>query len=65
MTEIEFLQCFRRNLDGSWSVIRPINIGGVAMGPGVSFTRGVSMGGMEVAAVLDQLALKYPFSLLT
>jgi hypothetical protein len=65
MNEVEFLQSFRRDGDGSWSAIKPINIGGVGMGPGVSFTRGVSMGGIEVAAALDQLAAKYPWAIQT
>lgn len=65
MTEVEFLQCFRRNFDGTWAAVKPVNIGGVGMGPGVSFSRGVSMGGMEVAAVLDQLAAKYPWAIQT
>lgn len=60
MDEMEFLGHFARNGDGSWRATKSITIGGVGMGPGVSFSRGVSMDGMEVAEVLDQLAAKYP-----
>jgi hypothetical protein len=65
MTEIEVLQSFRRNGPGSWSCIKPITIGAVSMGPGVSFTRGVSMSGVNMAEQLDQLAAKYPGSVVT
>jgi hypothetical protein len=65
MTEIEVLQCFRRNGPGSWTAIKPFQIGGVSMSPGVSFTRGVVMNGVDMAAQLDQLAAKYPASVAT
>jgi hypothetical protein len=65
MTEVEFLQSFARNLDGSWRAIKPVQIGGVGMGPGVAFGHGVSMGGVNVAATLDQLAAKYPWAVQT
>lgn len=65
MTEIELLQCFRRNGNGTWSALKSITVGGVTMGPGVSFSRGVSFSGVDVAHLLDQLAIKYPWAVQT
>jgi hypothetical protein len=45
---------FVRNPDGSWSPMRPVTLNGVTMGPGVKFTPGVSFGGINLAAVLNQ-----------
>ena len=44
---------FHRLANGSWTPRRPVAVGGVALTPGVSFSRGVSFGGVDVAAVLD------------
>ena len=62
MTDIEVLQCFRRNADGTWTATKPFSIGGVSMGPGVSFSRGVAFSGVDLASMLDQLAARYPFA---
>jgi hypothetical protein len=45
---------FARNPDGSWSPVKPVNVNGVIMGPGVRFTPGVQFGGIDLAAVLNQ-----------
>jgi hypothetical protein len=44
---------FARNPNGSWSPTHPININGVSMGTGVSFTAGTSFGGLDIAAWLN------------
>jgi hypothetical protein len=62
MTEIEVLQSFRRNANGSWTALKPFSIGGVSAGPGISFSRGVAFSGLDLAALLDQLAAKYPWA---
>ena len=64
MTELEVLQSFRRNADGTWTAVRGFTVGGVSMGPGVSFSRGVSFSGVDMASELDALAAKYPFSVI-
>jgi hypothetical protein len=45
---------FQRNADGSWSPTYPIGLNGVSFGPGVSFNPGVSLGGVDLAAALNQ-----------
>lgn len=60
MTEEELLAAFRRNPNGSWSPIRPIQLGSITMGPGLSFNRGAFFSGVELAAVLDAAAARYP-----
>ena len=62
MTELEVLQCFRRNANGSWTAIKPFSIGGVSMGPGVSFIPGVSFSHVDLASTLTALATKYPWA---
>lgn len=58
---VPFGQIFISNPDGSVSPRMPVQVGGVTMGPGVTFTRGVSFGGMDVASLqgkwleIDQL----------
>ena len=44
---------FRRQPDGSWSPRRPVTIGGMTLTPAMSFSRGVSFGGVDVGAALD------------
>ncbi len=44
---------FRKNQDGSWSPVVPIQIGGVSMGPGVSFNSGVLFEGVDLASQLE------------
>jgi hypothetical protein len=61
MTEIEILQCFRRNANGSWTGVKECQIGGMTMGLGNVFGRnGIVVNGVDVAAFLDRLAAKYP-----
>lgn len=45
---INFNAIFRVHDDGSIEPLRPVRIGGVQMGPGVRFGRGVSFGGIEL-----------------
>lgn len=45
---------FQRNPNGSWSPRVGVTINGISMGPGVAFNRGVAIGGIDVAALLDQ-----------
>jgi hypothetical protein len=45
---------FKRNPNGSWSPLVGITLNGVTMGPGVSFTPGVSFGGVDLASILNQ-----------
>jgi hypothetical protein len=48
--KMRFDQVFKRNTDGSYSPIRPIQINGEAVNTGVFITPGVSYGGVDVAA---------------
>jgi hypothetical protein len=45
---------FTHNSDGSWTPNVPVSVGGVTMGSGVAFNRGVKFGGMDLAAELDE-----------
>ena len=45
---------FQRNPNGSWSALTPITLNGVSFGPGVSFTAGVSFGGIDLGAILNR-----------
>lgn len=45
---INFNAIFRTHNDGSIEPIHPVRIGGVQMGPGVRFGRGVSFGGIDL-----------------
>jgi hypothetical protein len=46
----KFDQIFKTNDNGSISPIYVVQVGGVTMSPGVSFTPGVSMGGVDIAS---------------
>jgi hypothetical protein len=46
---INFYQIFRVNTDGSIEPLRVVRIGGVQMGPGVRFGRGVLFGGIDLS----------------
>lgn len=46
---VPFSQVFSRNADGSCTPRGAVQIGGVTMGPGVSFTAGVSFSGVDIA----------------
>jgi hypothetical protein len=60
MTEVEILKHFRRMPNGVWTTIKPVTIFGLAMVPAVSVRIGGSLGGMDIAAALNQFAVKYP-----
>ena len=44
---------FRRQPDGTWTPRRPVVVGGMTVTPVMSFSRGVSFGGVDPAAVLE------------
>ena len=48
MERINFHTIFRLNDDGSIEPLRIVRIGGVQMGPGVKFGRGVIFGGVNL-----------------
>jgi hypothetical protein len=48
---VSFDQVFQTNPNGSVSPKMTVVIGGVTMTPGVSFTTGVSFGGLDVASL--------------
>lgn len=60
MTDQELLAAFRRNPNGSWSPLAPVTIGGASLRPGAAFTEGVAFGGINVAAMLNAAAARYP-----
>jgi len=50
---------FRRNANGSWTSVKGVTIsnnsgGTIQIGPGMTFTRGVSFMGIDLATWLDQ-----------
>jgi len=50
---------FKKNLDGSYSVIKPVviqdtNGSSISMNPGMSFSRGVQFMGIDIAKILDE-----------
>ncbi|GJD35038.1 hypothetical protein [Methylobacterium aerolatum] len=49
---------FTHNPDGSWSVKQPLELfsdtGRVRISPGPPFKRGMSLGGLDIAKMLDQ-----------
>lgn len=49
---------FTHNPDGSWSVNQPLELfsdgGRVRISPGPPFKRGMSFGGLDIAAMLDR-----------
>jgi hypothetical protein len=63
MTELEVLRSFERQPNGMWACARSVKITGPAgemsIGPGMSFSRGASFMGVNLAEILDNLALKY------
>jgi len=46
---VRFDEIFQSNPNGTHTPKVPIQIGGVRMGPGVSFTPGVSFSGIDIA----------------
>jgi hypothetical protein len=51
---MKFSDVFFEREDGSISPILPITINGISMGVGVSFGRGVSMGGVNIFELIDK-----------
>jgi len=45
---------FTHNANGTWTPNVRVTLGGVSMGPGVTFSRGIQFGGVDLAAELDQ-----------
>jgi len=56
MTDAELLSHFQKQPNGMWACIKPIQIGPVTMGPGVSVSPGVSIGGLDLASQLEAAA---------
>lgn len=52
--KLSFYSIFRVHSDGSIEPIRPVRIGGVQMGPGVRFGRGVSFGGIDLFSYIGR-----------
>lgn len=50
-TKVPFYEVFQVDANGSVSPRIPVEINGVTMTPGVSFTEGVSFGGFDIAAM--------------
>jgi len=46
---VQFSEVFQANPDGSCSPKCRVRIGGVSMGPGIAFGRGVSFAGVDIA----------------
>jgi len=42
-------QVFKRNTDGSFSALQPVQINGETVGSGLAFTRGTTFGGVDIA----------------
>ena len=45
---INFYSLFKSNADGSFEPIQSVRIGGVQIGPGVKFGRGVNFAGIDL-----------------
>lgn len=52
--KFNFYQIFRINPDGSIEPIRVVRIGGVQMGPGVRFGRGVLFGNIDLTQYIGR-----------
>jgi hypothetical protein len=50
---VTYDQVFKRNSDGSFSAIRPVQINGENIGSDVPFTRGKTFGGVDVAGYAE------------
>lgn len=48
---VPFNQVFQTNANGSISPRTTVHVNGVTMTPGVTFNRGVSFGGLDIAAI--------------
>lgn len=51
---VNFYQIFKVNIDGSIEPLRPVRIGGVQMGPGVKFGKGVSFSGIDLSQFIGR-----------
>jgi hypothetical protein len=45
---------FDRNPDGSWSPVREVTVNGVTLGTGAPINQGMSFGGIDLAATLNE-----------
>jgi hypothetical protein len=50
---VTYDQVFKRNFDGSFSAIRPVQINGEHLGSDIPFTRGKTFGGVDLAGYAD------------
>ncbi|MDB5142725.1 MAG: hypothetical protein JWQ66_1438 [Mucilaginibacter sp.] len=50
---VSFDKVFKRNSDGSFSPLQPVQINGDIMGSDVPFTRGTTFGGVDVASYAE------------
>ena len=57
---VTFSTVFKKNSDGSYSPKKIVEIGGVKMGPGVTFNKGVSFSGFDLAKLAgSDLEIEY------
>jgi len=58
MNNIDLCTSFKKNQDGSWTSIKAVEIqgpsGSIKIGPGMTFNRGVSFMGLDLAKLLDE-----------
>lgn len=54
MARVTFDSVFNKLPDGRLEPKQPIRVGGVTLGPGVQFGRGVSFGGIDFTQFLDR-----------
>ena len=47
--KLKFSEVFGKKSDGSITPIRTIRIGGVSLGPGIFFSKGVSFAGVDIS----------------
>lgn len=63
MDNLEILQAFERQPNGSWTCIAPVTIatasGTVHAEPGMSFAYGSTLGDLDVAEYLEQLGASF------
>ena len=52
--KVNFYQIFKVNSDGSIEPLRSVRIGGVQMGPGVKFGKGVSFSGIDLTQFIGR-----------
>lgn len=51
---------FRHNPDGSWSPVHPVTVGDVTISRKGNFAPGTVVGGVDIAAQLNQQCLQQP-----